>query len=123
MDCLVKKRCDTVVSGLDSMDVSEFDGKSGVGKTRAADEFPLVPPTLEIPKMGISFADATRGQRSVQNLKRVVVQLDWDSGCVSPESLAERGIHRRQNTLVGVIFGRKIPLVVIDHIVRRMWKN
>lgn len=70
--------------------------------------------------------DATRkkkAMRSVQEFKRVEVKVDLDGGAIMTEFLAEKGICRWKNTLVGVLLGCRIPLGIIDRNIRRMWKK
>lgn len=50
------------------------------------------------------------------------VQLDGEGVVILPELLAEKGIRKWENTLVGVVLGCRIPFVVVERNVRRMWQ-
>lgn len=56
----------------------------------------------------------------MRQMKNVEVRLDLEGGVLMHDTLEEKGISRWQNTLIGIVLGRKIPLSVIEKNVRRM---
>lgn len=59
----------------------------------------------------------------MRQLKKVEAHVEADGRVCMPESLAKKGISSWKNTLVGVVLSRRLPMVVINRNVRRMWKD